>query len=90
MLLTSLDDVGYVKTASGKLCMNYQEKKPTGMSIIDYYRRARTTTLVLLVITAWLTVQKHIPWVAGWILTTLDSLFLVMTDIKIKEYEDNL
>ena len=43
-----------------------------------------------MVAAAWLTIQEYLSWVFGWIVVVGDAIFLVMTDIKIKEYENDL
>lgn len=55
-----------------------------------YYKLVRIILLILLIATAWSTIHEYLSWVHGLVGTIVDALFLVMTDIKIKEYENNL
>lgn len=60
------------------------------MSILSYYKGVRLVILVLLIGTAWATTQGYLPRGAGWIITLLNAIFLVMINIIIKEHEDDL
>ena len=55
-----------------------------------YLKILRIILLIFMVTAAWLTIQEFLSWVFGWIVVVGDAIFLVMTDIKIKEYENDL
>ena len=55
-----------------------------------YLKILRIILLIFMVAAAWLTIQEYLSWVFGWIVVVGDAIFLVMTDIKIKEYENDL
>jgi hypothetical protein len=46
--------------------------------------------LIGLITAAWLTIQNKISCGYGWCMVITDAVALVMTDIKIKEYENDL
>lgn len=60
------------------------------MSILGYFKIVRIILLIGLISAAWLTIQNKISCGYGWCIVITDAVFLVMTDIKIKEYENDL
>jgi hypothetical protein len=59
------------------------------MSILLYFKIFRIILLISMIAFGWLTIQKDFSWVPLTIFI-IDAVLLIMTDIRIKEYENNL
>lgn len=60
------------------------------MSTLGYFKIVRLILLIGLITAAWLTIQGYLPWIPGWIIVFGDAVFVVMIDIRINKYENDL
>jgi len=60
------------------------------MSILGYFKIVRLILLIGLIGAAWLTIQGKISCGYGWCIVIIDAVALVMADIEIKKYENDL
>ena len=60
------------------------------MSILKYFKIVRLILLIGLIVAAWLTIQDKISCGYGWCIVITDAIALVMADIEIKKYENDL
>jgi len=60
------------------------------MSTLGYFKIVRLILLIGLISAAWLTIQDKISCGYGWCMIITDAVALVMVDIEIKKYENDL
>jgi hypothetical protein len=60
------------------------------MSILGYFKIVRIILLIGLISVAWLTIQDKISCGYGWCIVITDAVALIMVDIEIKKYENDL
>jgi hypothetical protein len=60
------------------------------MSTLRYFKIVRLILLIGLISAAWLTIQDKISCGYGWCIVITDAVALVMVDIEIKKYENDL
>lgn len=60
------------------------------MSTLRYFKIVRLILLIGLITAAWLTIQNKISCGYGWCMIITDAIALVMADIEIKKYENDL
>ena len=60
------------------------------MSTLRYFKIVRLILLIGLITAAWLTIQDKISCGYGWCIVITNAVALVMADIKIKKYENDL